>query len=86
MASEFRQVSSCVAKGWDLRDFPVNVWYLFSAALNIAVKLSVEGPVEDIGTAKGNWEVCKSCMKIGRGQPRGLTVAVTRGVCDAFTD
>ena len=44
MASGFWQVSSCVAKGCVLRDFPVMVWYLFSAALNIAVKLSVEGP------------------------------------------
>ena len=44
MASEFWQDSSCVAKGWNLRDFPVKVLYSVSAASNIAVKLSVEGP------------------------------------------
>ena len=44
MASGFWQVLSCVAKGWVSRRFPVNLWYSFVAALNIAVKLSVEGP------------------------------------------
>ena len=58
MASGFWQVSSCVAKGCALRDFPVMVRYSFSAALNIAVKLSVEGPavglLVDIWIARGN--------------------------------
>ena len=44
MAWGFWQVSSCAAKGWVSRRFPVNLWYSFVAASNIAVKLSVEGP------------------------------------------
>lgn len=35
------QVSNCVAKGWESRDFPVTLWYSLVAALKIAVKLSV---------------------------------------------
>ena len=45
-ASGFWQDSSCAAKGWVSRRFPVNVLYSFMAALKIAVKLSVEGPAE----------------------------------------
>ena len=44
MASGFLQVSSCAAKGWMSRDFLVNLWYSAEATLNIAEKLSVEGP------------------------------------------
>ena len=40
------------------RDFPVNLWNSAEATLNIAEKLSVEGPavrlVADIGKAKGS--------------------------------
>ena len=46
MASGVWQVSSCAAKGWVSRDFPVNLWYSVEAALNIAVKLLVEGPAD----------------------------------------
>ena len=60
MASGFSQVLSCAAKGWVSRDFFVNLWYSFRAALNIEEKLSVEGPavwlLADIGTERGNWE------------------------------
>lgn len=44
MASGFWQVLSCAAKGWVSRRLPVNLRYSSVAALNIAVKLSVEGP------------------------------------------
>ena len=57
MASGFWQVSSCAAKGWVSRGFPAIVWYSIKAALNIAVKLSVEGPavglLADIRIARG---------------------------------
>ena len=43
MASGFLQVSSCAAKGWVSRDFPVDLWYSAEATLNIAEKLSAEG-------------------------------------------
>jgi hypothetical protein len=73
-ASGFWQVSSCVAKGCVLRDFPVKVWYSFSAALNIAVKFSAEGSAVglfvDIVIWRGNWEVRKSCMKMVGGGNR----------------
>jgi len=44
MSSGLWQVLSCAAKGWVPRHFPVNLSYSIVAALNIAVKLSVEGP------------------------------------------
>ena len=72
MASGFWQVSSCTAKGWVSRDFFVNLWYSFKAALNIEEKLSVEEPavwlLADMGTARGNGEVGNSC-KVGCGLP-----------------
>ena len=46
------------SKGMCFKGFLVKVWYSFSAALNIAVKLSVEGPAVglfvDMGVAGGN--------------------------------
>lgn len=46
-------MSNCAAKGWVLRDFPVNFLYSYAAVLNIAVKFSDEGPavwwLADIG-------------------------------------
>ena len=44
MATGFWQVLSCMAKGCVSRRFPVNLWYSSVAALNIAVKFSVERP------------------------------------------
>src|SRR5712675_1059881 len=58
-ASGLRQTSSCAAKGWVSRRFPVALWYSVDAALNIAVKLSAEGPAvwsladADIGMVRG---------------------------------
>ena len=78
MASGFWQVSSCAANGWVSRDFFINLWYSFKAALNIEEKLSVEGLavwlLEDIGAAslregKLGW-LAKSC-KTGFGLIRG---------------
>ena len=58
MASGFWQESSWAAKGWVSRDFLVNLWYSFRAALNIEEKLSVEGPavwlLADMRAARGD--------------------------------
>lgn len=43
MASGPLQVSSCIAKGWVSRCFPVTLRYSIEAALKIDVNLSTEG-------------------------------------------